>query len=114
MPDPNPKVHRYTASREDRLLRLVFFLWSQLPPEQQQELAPDIEAGEMGWAIPSWECHDDNDWLTLDELATELGMTQAGIRNWHRRYGLTPVKGRYRWGDVIRRRQLKTTTTQEN
>lgn len=105
------KVHRYVESREARLLRLVNFLWAQIPPDVQAELAPDIEAGNMGWAIPSWECRNDDDWLTVDELATELGMTPAGIRNFPRRYGIQPVKGRYRWGDVIRRRQIKERTT---
>lgn len=93
-------VHVYRP-REDRLLQLVFFLWKQLSPQQQEELTPDIEAAEMGWAIPSWERRDPNDWLTIEELATELGMTVAGVRNWRTRYDLRPISGRhYRWGDV--------------
>lgn len=94
------KVHVYTATREERLLQLVFFLWAQLPPQAQDELREDIEAEHMGWAIPSWERRHPDDWLTLTELTAELGMTLSGIRNWQSRYGLTPVKGRYRWGDV--------------
>lgn len=94
------KVHVYTAPREQRLLQLVFFLWAQLPPDQQSELRPHIAADNMGWAIPSWEHRDPDDWLTIDELAHDLGMTASAVRNWPARYGLTPVRGRYRWGDV--------------
>lgn len=104
MPD---NVHVYTASREERLLQLVFFLWTQLPAEQRQELVPDIEAEHMGWAIPSWERRDPDDWLTVDELAHDLGMTPSGVRNWQARYGLRPVKGRYRWGDVEEARKQR-------
>jgi hypothetical protein len=100
------KVHVYRP-REDRLLQLVFFLWNQLTHEQQEDLTPDIEAAEMGWAIPSWERRDADDWLTAQELAVELGMTVKGVRNWQSRYGLTPVRGRFRWGDVedVKRRK---------
>lgn len=101
----NPNVHVYTATREDRLLQLVFFLWNQLGPEQRQDLTPGIEQSGMGWAIPTWECRDENDWLTVEELATELGMTPSGVRNWPSRYGLTPVRGRYRWGDICNRKR---------
>lgn len=100
-------VHRYTAPREQRLLQLVFFLWAQLTHQQQQELRPDIEAENMGWAIPSWERRHPDDWLTVEELAADLGMTPSGIRNWQARYGLTPIKGRYRWGDVEEARKQR-------
>lgn len=104
------KVHVYTAPREQRLLQLVFFLWAQLSRDQQSELAPHIQAQNMGWAIPSWECRDPDDWLTVNELAADLGLTPSAIRNWPSMYGLKPVKGRYRWGDVEearRRRNLE-------
>lgn len=99
-PVSETKVHVYKATREDRLLQLVFFLWAQLPTEQQAELRADIEAEDMGWAIPSWERRDPDDWLTVDELAADLGLSASAVRNWPSRYGLTAVRGRYRWGDV--------------
>lgn len=93
-------VHRYRGTREERLVRLVVFMWEQFTPEQRAELRPGIEADDMGWAIPAFNCRDADDWLTIEELAAELGLTASGVRNWHSRYGLKPVRGRYRWGDV--------------
>jgi hypothetical protein len=94
------KIWRYTETREDRLLRLICFLWYQITPQQREELKPGIHEQEMGWALPSWEHRDDDDWLTVNELAADLGMTPSGIRNWQSRYGLKPIDGRYRWADV--------------
>lgn len=70
-------------------------------------MAPGIHADDMGWAIPSWERRDPDEWLTVEELAADLGMTPSGVRNWQSRYGLTPIKGRYRWGDVEETRQRR-------
>lgn len=100
MADTDSNVHVYSATREQRLLQLVCFLWGQLTPQQQLDFEPDIEAAHMGWAIPVWECRDPEDRLTVEELAVELGMTPSGIRNWQHRYDLKPVNGRYRWADI--------------
>lgn len=96
------KVWRFVGdSREDRLLTLVELLWNQLTPMQQLELTPHMENLGMGWAIPTWECHDPDDWVSLEQLAFELGMTESGVRNWRYRYGLTPRDdGLFRRGDV--------------
>jgi hypothetical protein len=98
---PEQKIWRFVGdSREDRLLTLVELLWNQLTPAQQQDLTPHMERLGMGWAIPTWECRNDADRLTLEQLAFELGMTEAGVRNWQYRYGLKPGKdGMFRWGD---------------
>lgn len=86
--------------REQKLLRLVTVLWNELAPHSQAELGPVIEKAEMGWAIPASDHLTDDHWLTPEELAKELGLTASGVRNWQSRYGLKPIDGLYRWGDV--------------
>ena len=95
-------VHVYRDTRETRLQRLAYTLWCHLTPHQQAELGPGIVQAGMGWAIPgaTIDHHDDDDWLTVDQIAWEFGLTPSAIWNWRQRYNLTPVKGRYRWGDI--------------
>lgn len=107
MGEPNAdqsKVHVYRATREDRLIQLVCFLWGQLrlyaPTDDLGDIETGIETAGMGWAIPYWERRDPDDWLTVTEIADELGYTASTIRNWPARYGLQPAAGRYRWGDI--------------
>lgn len=102
-------VHIYRETREIRLQRLVYVLWNHLTEYQQAQLGPGVVKAGMGWALPgiTLDHIDDDDWLTVDQLAYETGLTESAIRNWRQRYGLTPVKGRYRWGDIqaIRRQR---------
>ena len=100
-------VHTYPGTREERLLRLIYTLWEQLDDHQRAALRAGIEQSDMGWALPQLDRHNDNDWLTIDEAARELGLTRKGLRNWHTRYGLTPIRNLYRWGDIqaIRRQR---------
>lgn len=103
-------IHVYPGSREQRLLQLIYTLWQQLNDHQHAQLRPGIEQAGMGWALPSLDRHNEDDWLTRDEAAQELGIKPWTIRKWHDRYGLTPVKGRYRWGDlkdIIRQRNKR-------
>lgn len=86
--------------REQKLLQLATVLWNELAPNKQQELAPLLRDAEMSWAIPTMDHLTDDHWLTTDQLAKELGLTPSGVRNWQHRYGLKPVDGLYRWGDV--------------
>ena len=100
----NPNVHAYKASREVRLQHLVQVLWNHMNSYQHADLGPSIVRAGMGWAIPEalTDHRDQDDWLTVDQLAYELGLSRSAIRNWQQRYGLTPVRGTYRWGDVQR------------
>lgn len=100
----NTHVHVYEDTREVRLQRLVHVLWNHLTPYQQAELGPGIVKAGMGWAIPDAlpDHRDDNDWLTVDQLSYELGLSPSAIRNWPQRYDIKPVNSTYRWGDVQR------------
>lgn len=91
-----------SATRERDLQRLVSVLLHQLGTfTDTRTIERNIRRSGMGWALPtSADFYDDDDWLTVDQLAFELGYTQSAIRNWPTRYRLKPVKGRYRWGDV--------------
>ncbi len=62
----------------------------------------------MGWAITVGATLTDDDWLSTDELAAELGITPSAIRNWQTRYGLKPRHGLYRWGDIQTIRKERT------
>lgn len=88
--------------RENKLLRIIFVLWLELERRMDTaELEQAIRSEGLGWTLPSTiDHHDADDWLTVDQLAFELGYTPSAIRNWPARYGLRPVKGRFRWGDV--------------
>lgn len=96
------QVHAFRETREIRLQRLVYHLWTHLTPYQQGQLGPGIVKSGMGWALPAatLDHRDDNDWVTVDEIAYEYGLTESAVRNWQQRYNLNPVKGRYRWGDI--------------
>lgn len=98
--------------REERLLHLVSLLWGHLTPDVREELQPVIVEAAMGWAITSLGHLSDDHWLTPADLARELGLTPSGIRNWQSRYGLKPVDGLYRWGDVqeIRKERSRRNT----
>lgn len=86
--------------REQKLLQLATVLWNELTNDKRTELAPLIRDADMGWAIPTLDHLTDDSMLTTEQLATELGLTPSGVRNWQSRYGLTPHNGLYRWGDV--------------
>lgn len=91
-----------STTRERDLQRLVSVLLHQLATfTDTRTVELNIRRSGMGWALPtSADFYEDDDWLTVDQLAFELGYTESAIRNWPSRYGLKPVKGRYRWGDV--------------
>ncbi|KMV23350.1 hypothetical protein [Mycobacterium heckeshornense] len=98
--------------RETALLRLVLVLWGELRrhtnPKELERLEQDIREAGLGWALGNLDHHDD-DLLTVDQLAHELGYSQSTIRDWPTRYGLQTVAGRYRWGDV--KKMLSTRRT---
>lgn len=97
------------------LLRLVLVLWGELRqrtrPADLDQLERDIRRAGLGWALGNLD-HDDNELLTTDQLAHELGYSTSTVRDWTSRYGLRNINGRYRWGDVKhmlarrRRRQI--------
>lgn len=108
----NDHVHVYEDTREVRLQRLVHVLWNHMSSHQQADLGPSIVRAGMGWAIPEalTDHRDEDDWLTVDQLSYELGLSPSAIRNWQQRYGIRPVRGTYRWGDiqdVIRQRHQR-------
>lgn len=98
--------------REQNLLKLVYVLWNEIPAERRTELAPILGRSEAHWALHDTSCEhlDENDWLTPDQIAHECGIRTSTVRNWPKRYGLTSVKGRYRWGDIqeLQRRRNQT------
>ncbi|BDY33174.1 hypothetical protein [Mycolicibacterium mageritense] len=99
-----------TSTREGDLLRLIHVLWTALNElTSTRYLESQIRKDGLGWALPTPEHHHDDDWLTVDQIAFELGYSQSAIRNWPSRYGLKPVNGRYRWGDIqsVRQRQVR-------
>lgn len=108
-------VHVYQETREIRLQRLIYVLWNHLTAYQQSELGPGIVKAGMGWALSgtTLDHHDDDDWLTVDQLAYELGLTPSAIRNWQQRYSLKPLKGKYRWGDIEAIRRERQQRRQE-
>lgn len=93
-----------STTRERELQRLVSVLLHQLRTfTDTRTIERNIRQSGLGWALPSTtDFHDEDDWLTPDQLAYELGYTTSTIRNWPTRYDIKPVKGRYRWGDVLR------------
>ena len=102
LPRNEPEQPAIRETREVRLLRLVYVLWTNLSYHQQATIGPGIVKSGMGWALPGVmpDLHANDDWLTVDEIAFEFGLSESTVRNWQQRYGLRPVKGRYRWGDV--------------
>lgn len=89
--------------RETALLRLVFVLWGELrrymPSGELSDLEGEVRRAGLGWILGNLDRAEDAR-LTVDQLAYELGFSRSTIRNWRSRYGLKPVDGRYRWGDV--------------
>ncbi len=99
--------------RENHLLRLVHVLWEELrKTTDTTQLEYEIRAAGIGWALPSWDHHHDDEKLTVDQLGFELGYTPSAIRNWPTRYGLKPVNGKYRWRDI--RELMESRGTKEN
>lgn len=112
--------------REEKLFDLITYLWNLLTPDTQHDAEAFIREMEMSWAIPGTPRSrafgigvdpDEEEWLTIGEIAFHLGMTDNAVRNWRTRHSLEPAKegygkGRnrvpdlYRWGDVadIRRK----------
>lgn len=88
--------------RERKLLQLVHFLWLELrsPSGNLEALEWAIRCEGMGWALPSRNTIADDDWLTPDQIAHELGYETSTIRVWAHRYQLRQIDGRYRWGDL--------------
>lgn len=88
--------------RETQLLQLVHVLWTELraPTCTPDQLDTGIRAQGLGWAIPGPDHLHEDDWLTPDQIAHELGYTTHTIHVWAHRYQLQQVKGRYRWGDI--------------
>lgn len=102
------------SRRENELTKLVAYLWDELGRAGANigALGWTIRQNGMGWALPTRIQHlDDDDWLTPDEIAHELGYSAQTIRVWAHRYGLMQVKGRYRWGDM---NDLHRATTRRN
>jgi len=92
--------------RETALLQVIHVLWTELrtPTRHPNQLDHDIRTAGHGWTIPGPDHIDDNDWLTPNQIAHELGYTTHTIHVWAHRYGLQQVKGRYRWGDIKQHR----------
>lgn len=88
--------------RETALLRVIHVLWTELrnPTRHPDQLDHNIRAAGLGWTIPGPDHIDDNEWLTPNQIAHELGYTTHTIHVWAHRYHLQQVKGRYRWGDI--------------
>ena len=93
--------------REIALLRLIWTLWEQLLEHTDTtEFEHQVRAAGLGWALPTWDHHHDDEWLTVDQVAFDTGHTPSAIRNWPARYGLRTIDGRYRWAVI---RQLMET-----
>lgn len=87
--------------RENRLLQLVWVLWHELGKHiDTSALERGIREERLGWALPTDSMLDDDTYLTPEQLCEHLGYTESAIRNWRHRYNLTPIDGKYRWGDV--------------
>lgn len=97
--------------REQDLLRLITVLWAEVPHHIRDEMEPRIRQVGLGWALPTGFDPQDDDWLTPDQIAYELGLTVAAIWNWPGRYGIKSVDGRFLWADVQRIRQKQFLAT---
>jgi hypothetical protein len=88
--------------RETKLLQLVHFLWTELRKTSDNPGAIEwaIRQEGLGWAIGGPDHIDDENWLTPDQIAHELGYQQSTVHVWAHRYGLRQINGRYRWGDI--------------
>lgn len=90
------------TKRERQLMRVIHALWCELqrPHQDLEGLARNIRIAGLGWTIPGVVHLDDDDWLTPDQIAHELGYDVSTVRSWGSRYGLPRIRGKYRWGDI--------------
>jgi hypothetical protein len=93
-----------SSKRETTLLMLVELLWEHIKhPTVPPEILEDaLRARGLAWAFPRLCPYGEDDWLTTDQIADELGYDISTVRVWAHRYRLRQVDGRYRWGDIRR------------
>lgn len=91
-----------TTSRERTLLLLVELLWEHVkhPTVPPHILEDALRARGFAWALPRLCPYGEDDLLTPEQIADELGYSVGTIYAWVHRYRLQQVNGRYRWGDI--------------
>lgn len=90
--------------RENQLHQVIAVLFNELQTfTDTRHLEREIRRSGLGWTLPSSiDFFDEDQWLSIDQIAFELGYSPSAIRNWPSRYGIKPIDGRYRWGDIQR------------